>query len=163
VVSERERHLSDVTRRAVDAGAGDDAFAGAGFDEKAGEVYVWRVGGGNPPAQASRAARYTDLADKSAPVRVLPAVISAKQAGVLTEALDRDHEALKAAGIRLQAYGIHRGGGPFEIWIPDAQRHEETLLRRYGDAFFGRHTVRVIEETVVPLAGRPNGSTRLST
>jgi hypothetical protein len=148
-------HLSAIVERAEAASVGDEAFTGAGYDGVAGEVHVWRVGGDKPPEVA---ARYTRLTDANARVRVLPGVISKKQAEVLDKALSRDHAALRAEGIELQSWGINRGGEPFEIGVRDAQRHEETLLSRYGDAFFGRHTVQVIEMEVIGFAGRLDDS-----
>lgn len=148
-MEDKERRLSDIADLARAASAGDDAFAGAGIDVDAGEVRIWRVGGDKP---AELASRYTKLGDESTPVRILPAVISRKQAVVLQEAVMRDYETLRAEGIEVQGWGM-APDRVFRIGVRDAQRHRETLLSRYG-GLFGRHTIRVEESHVVPLSGR---------
>lgn len=134
-MEDKERRLSDIADLARAASAGDDAFAGAGIDVDAGEVRIWRVGGDKP---AELASRYTKLGDESTPVRILPAVISRKQAVVLQEAVMRDYETLRAEGIEVQGWGM-APDRVFRIGVRDAQRHQETLLSRYGGIFHMPH------------------------
>jgi hypothetical protein len=151
-----EEHLSEVAQRATAASAGDAAFAGAGIDwtpdKGAFGVVVFRVGGAEPAAITSR---YTRLADAKAPMRILPVLVSIEQAKVLQAAIVRDLPSLRAEGIEFQRAGLAPAysDGAFEIGVRDADRHRETLLARYGDAFFGRHLVRVVEGNVVLLGG----------
>jgi hypothetical protein len=147
-----EEQLAHIADLATAASAGDAAFLASGINAKTGEVIVYRVGGDQPAAVTSR---YSSLSTSVIPVRVRPAAISREQAEVLRKALDKDLASLRAEGIEIQYYGP-AGDGVFEIGVLDAQRHEETLLQRYGG--FGRQAVRLVDGEVVSLVGRQNDS-----
>lgn len=134
--------------------ASDDAFRGIAYDPATGGVVVERVG--QPPAAI--AALYTKLATADVPVTISGNFkISDKMRRTVRDAIIRDKETLAAQDIDITAWASNRGG-PLTISLkPGTLTPEKTewILRRYGDAFYGRDTIAVNEEEADdPLVGR---------
>lgn len=148
----RQARADRVINRVRELGATDDAYAWVAYVAATGGVEVARVGGAQRPEIA---ARYTALGTSKVPVTIRDALLSEKQVKVLQDAIVRDRDILAAEGIDLFTIGVQDESGALNIAVLGGRTSrrsrtdltpaiEETLLQRYGDAYYGRDKLAIV-------------------
>lgn len=159
---ERARRSRPVVRRIREVAATDANFLALSTDDNFSGIRVYRVGGAT---DAAKTAAYEALATAEFPVTVHNALLSRKQYDTLLQAMMSDGNALRAEGVPITGAGMETESeskplgkldGRFEIRVhPLTPEAEEKLLSHFGDAFYGRDKIVVVDRRgLAPLSGR---------